>query len=62
VAVTSAREEVTLTTALFTAGNEAAALAVRARDPRVAEVGPNEALSEGVDLHVLVGPDWDLAG
>lgn len=56
VNVTSARASVSSTTIWF--NDEDAALGLRAREERVAEVAPNEALSTGVDLHLLVGPDW----
>ncbi len=58
VNITSSRVSVTRTTVWFTEGNEEAGLALRARDERVIEIEPNEALSSGVDLHVLVGTDW----
>ncbi len=58
VAVNAARQGRTVTTVLYTEGNEAEAEALRAREQRVAEVGRNETLSEGVDLHVVVAPDW----
>lgn len=58
VNTTSARIDVTATTVWFSEGSEEAALALRARDERVVEVGENEAFSPGVDLHLLVGPDW----
>lgn len=54
----SARADVTVTTVWFTEANEAQALGLRARDDRFADVAPNAGLSAGVDLHVLVGPDW----
>ncbi len=59
VSVTSARARVTTTTVWFTEDYEAEAQAMRARENRVAEVAPNQGLSDGVNLHVLVGPDWD---
>ena len=58
VAINPSRANYDVTTVLFTAGNEAEAEAVRARDGRFAETAPNERLSDGVDLHVVVGPDW----
>jgi hypothetical protein len=58
VNVTSSRTDVTETTVWFTDGQEEAGLALRARDERFAVVEENERLSTGVDLHVLVGPDW----
>jgi hypothetical protein len=58
VNVTSSRTDVTTTTIWYTDGNEDAGLALRARDERFAVVEENERLSPGVDLHVLVGPDW----
>lgn len=59
VNVTSSRVDTTTTTVLYTDGAEAEARALRARDQRFTEIGPNDRLSEGVDLHVLVAPDWD---
>jgi hypothetical protein len=58
VNVTSARASVNRTTVWFTDGSEDAGLALQARDERVTAVEPNEGLSSGVDLHLLVGPDW----
>lgn len=58
VNVTAARATVSSTTVWFNPEAEDAALALRARDGRVAQVAPNEALSAGVNLHLLVGPDW----
>ena len=58
VAINPSRADYDVTTVLFTAGNEAEAEAMRARDERFAETAPNERLSDGVDLHVVVGPDW----
>ena len=58
VAINSSRADYSVTTVLYTAGNEAEADAMRARDERFSETGPNERLSEGVDLHVVVAPDW----
>jgi hypothetical protein len=59
VNVTSARANVVTTTVWFNEGSEEAALGLRARDARVAEVEENQALSTGVNLHVLVGSDWE---
>ncbi|HVM19316.1 MAG TPA: LytR C-terminal domain-containing protein [Egibacteraceae bacterium] len=59
VAINSARDDYSVTTVLFTEGNEAEAEGLRAREERVTEVGLNERLSDAVDLHVMVGPDWD---
>lgn len=58
ITTTSSRQDVTRTMVWFTTGQEDEARALRARDPRVTQVGPNQGLSEGVDLHVLIGPDW----
>lgn len=58
VAVNPSRIDYDVTTVLFTDGNEAEAEAMRARDERFSETAPNERLSDGVDLHVVVGPDW----
>ena len=59
VSVTSARVDVTQTTVWFTDGNEDEALALRAREPRVVLVEPNQGLHDNIDLHLLVGPDWE---
>lgn len=56
--VTRSSREVAVTTVWWTAEAEAEARALRARDPRFQDVGPNQGLSEGVDLHVLVGPGF----
>ena len=58
VAINTSRLDYPVTTVLFTEGNDAEAEALRARDDRFAEIGANERLSEGVDLHVVVAPDW----
>lgn len=58
VAINSSRTNYPTTTVLYTEGNDAEAEALFARDDRFAETAPNERLSEGVDLHVVVGPDW----
>lgn len=47
-----------VTTVLFTEGNEEAARALQDRDPRIVERLPNPGLSEQVDLHVVLGGDW----
>ena len=59
VAINPSRTEYNTTTVLFTDGNEAEAQALPARDERFAEVAPNERLSDGVDVHVVVGSDWE---
>jgi hypothetical protein len=58
VAINPSRVDYDVTTVLFTSGNEAEADALRARDDRFTSTAPNERLSEGVDLHVVVGSDW----
>ena len=58
VATASARQNVERTAVWFTSGKSAEAEALRARDRRFAEVTPNRGLAAGVDLHVLIGPDW----
>lgn len=58
ISTSSARQDVSRTTIWFTHGNEATAQALRARDPRFADIAPNAGLSAQVDLHILVGPDW----
>ena len=59
VAINPSRTEYDTTTVLFTDGNEAEAQALPARDERFADVAPNERLSDGVDVHVVVGSDWE---
>lgn len=58
VAVNTSRIDYPVTTVLYTEGNDAEAEALRARDERFAEIEPNERLSTGVDIHIVVGPDW----
>lgn len=58
VAISPSSRDVTLTTVYFTEGAEAEARGLRARDPRFQTVEANRGLSEGVDIHVLVGPDF----
>lgn len=58
VAQNRASDNYPVTTVLFSAGREAAAQALQARDPRVRERHPNPGLSEQVDLHVVLGADW----
>lgn len=48
-----------VTTVLATPGNRPEARALRVREPRVVAVDRNTTLSDSVDLHVLVAPDWD---
>ena len=59
VNVTPSQTQVDATTAWWSDGHEPAAEAMRARDERIIAVGPNERLSDGVNLHLLVGPDWE---
>ena len=58
VAINPSSRNVPRTTVYFTAEAEAEARALRARDPRFQLIEPNQGLSEGVDVHVLVGPDF----
>lgn len=58
VAINPSRTNYDTTTVLFTEGNDAEAQALPARDERFAEVAPNERLSDGVDVHVVIGSDW----
>lgn len=58
VAINPSRTEYDTTTVLYTDGNEAEAQALPAHDERFADVAPNERLSDGVDVHVVVGSDW----
>lgn len=58
VAIQDSGRDVTATTVYWTADNLAEAEALRARDPRFQVVEANQGLSEGVSIHVLVGPDF----
>lgn len=58
VAINSSRQDYPATTVLYTEGNKAEAEALRARDERFTATASNERLSEGVDVHIAVGPDW----
>lgn len=58
VAINPSSRNVPLTTVYFTDGAEAEARALRARDPRFRVIEPNQGLSEGVDVHILVGADF----
>lgn len=58
VATNSSRTDYDVTTVLYTEGNEPEADGLRARDERFTQTAVNERLSEDVDLHVVVGPDW----
>ncbi|MPZ71772.1 MAG: hypothetical protein GEU74_00845 [Nitriliruptorales bacterium] len=59
VAINSSRVDYDATTILFTSGNRTEAQALRAREDRVVASEPNERLSDAVDLHLVVAPDWD---
>ena len=54
VAVFSTRRTTDTTVILATVGHSDEAEALRATDPRFAQVGPNDGFSREVDLHVLV--------
>lgn len=58
VATNPASTDYAVTTVLYSEGREAAAQALQARDPRITERRPNPGLSEDVDLHVVLGADW----
>jgi len=58
-AVNSTAREVDVTTVLATPGHEDDAAQLRERDPRFAELGENTDFNASVDLHVLIGPDFD---
>ncbi|WP_370326971.1 LytR C-terminal domain-containing protein [Euzebya sp.] len=58
VARQSSSRDVERTTVYFTDGNQPQAEGLRARDPRFQVVEANQGLSDGVDIHVLVGPDF----
>jgi hypothetical protein len=59
VSTASAHQGVLRTTIWYTSGNEAKARALQARDPRFTYIAPSAGLSAQVDLHILVGPDWE---
>jgi hypothetical protein len=58
VAVNTSRADYSVTTVLFTEGNKTEGQALRAREERVADIAPNDRLSDAVDLHVVVASDW----
>jgi uncharacterized iron-regulated membrane protein len=58
VNTTDSRTDVSVTTVLYVGGDDTAARALRQRDGRFADVDANQAFSDAVDLHVLVGSDW----
>lgn len=58
VATNTSRIDYPETTVLYTQGNDAEAEALRARDARFGEIALNERLSDAVDIHVVVGSDW----
>lgn len=59
VATNTSRIDYPDTTVLYTEGNDAEAEALRARDQRFGEIALNERLSDAVDIHVVVGADWE---
>lgn len=58
IAINSSSRDVITTTVYYTDGNRPQAEGLRARDPRFQEVEPNQGLSDGVDIHVLVGSSF----
>lgn len=58
VAVNPARVDYATTTVLYSPGREHAARALQARHPRVGEIRESPGLSETVDLHIVLGADW----
>lgn len=58
VATNPAAIEYDTTTILYSDGHRAAAEALRARDARFRAIRPNKNLSTQVDIHVVVGTDW----
>lgn len=58
VAVRSARCCYEVTTALWSAGAEAAAHTLMEAEPRIVDIDENPNLSQEVDVHVVVGTDW----
>jgi cytoskeletal protein RodZ len=55
VAINASQRRVEATTVYYVGDYEPEAEAMRARDPRFQAIEPNQGLSEGVNLHVLVG-------
>ena len=58
VARSPSSRDVVETTVYYTADNIAEAEGLRAREPRFRVVEANRGLSEGVDIHVLVGTEF----
>lgn len=57
-----ARQDYTQTTVFATAGQEAAAAALQAADPRFTVIGDNPGnLTATIDVHVVVGSDWTVS-
>jgi hypothetical protein len=62
VAAVNATDRTTdTTTILATAGREEAAEELRDADPRFGVIAENDGFSESVDLHILVGADFDAS-
>lgn len=59
VAVNPARTDYATTTVLYSQGREESARALQVRHPPIAQVRQNPGLSETVDLHVVLGADWE---
>lgn len=57
-AISPSSRDVAQTTVYFTGDARPEAEALRAREPRFQTVEANQGLSEGVDIHVLVGPEF----
>lgn len=58
VAVNAVRRRIDVTTALAVEGHAEDARLLASREPRVAEVAPNDRYSATVDINLLVGRDW----
>lgn len=58
VAINAIRCCYTATTALWSDGRRAAAMALADSDRRIVEVRENPNLSQAVDVHVVIGTDW----
>lgn len=58
VATNPAKTDYARTTVLYSEGREDAARALQARHGRIVEVRRSPGLSEAVDLHVVLGSDW----
>ncbi len=59
VSISVARRKYRHTTVFYTKGWKAEARALREADGRFGSLGPSNGLTKEIDLHVVVGKDWD---